>query len=128
VLVLEGGAEHDDPCFGERRPQVDALADRGDTQCRRAGLERRRGDGLRAVAVAVGLDDGPELGPREGLAQSGEVRPQRCPVDGDLRPLRPVIGVRACVDARRLRTSCAGARRSLARPGPLWWLRRAGHV
>ena len=47
---------------GSARAQLERLAERRDAERRRAGLERRPPDVDRAVPVAVGLDDRPQLG------------------------------------------------------------------
>ena len=108
VLVLERGAEHHDPRRGERRPQVDALTDGRDAQGRGALLEGRGSDRERTVPVGVRLDDRPELGRPERVAQAREVRPQRGPVDRDHRSL---VRLRPCGDHRRLRGRSRGERR-----------------
>ena len=55
-------AEQDDPRRRQGAPQLQGLAERCDAERGCAGRERRPPHVHRAVPVAVGLDDGPELG------------------------------------------------------------------
>ena len=53
----------------------------------RSGPQRRARDVDGSVAVAVRLDDGPELRAVELAQERAHVAPQRAEVDGDLRPV-----------------------------------------
>ena len=60
-LGSDDRAHHDDASVPERGAQVERLGQRRDAERRRARLERGLRDVDRAVPVALGLDDGPEL-------------------------------------------------------------------
>ena len=72
---------------GQLPSQLDGLGDGDDAERRRAGLERRPPDVGRAVAVAVRLHDGPELGSVQRLEQPPCVVADRAEVDRDLAPV-----------------------------------------
>ena len=76
--------EDEDSHVRKRLTQLERLGDRGDAECRRAGVERRGPDRHGSVPVPVCLDDGPELGPtREAGAEQSRVVPDRREVDRD---------------------------------------------
>ena len=76
-------AQDEDARFGERRPQLPPLGDGRRAERRGAGLERGAPALDGAVAVPVGLDDGPELGSRERVEEPPRVPAERAEVDRD---------------------------------------------
>ena len=84
---LVGRAHDDDPRIGKLAAQLHGFGDSDDAEGRSPGLERRPSDVTRAVAVAVCLHDGPELGTVERLEQPPRVVANRAEVDRDLAPV-----------------------------------------
>ena len=82
-----GRAHDDDPRLRELTAQLEGLGDRDDAERGGSRVERRPSDVTRAVAVAVRLDDGPELGPAEHLEQPPRVVADHPEVDRDLAPV-----------------------------------------
>ena len=80
-----GRAEQDDPRRRQGAPQLQGLPERCHAERGCAGPERRPPHVHRAVPVAVGLDDGPELGGLEQPAQHTNVVADRGEVDRDQR-------------------------------------------
>ena len=84
-LLARGGTEHDDPHVAVQASQRERLAHRRDAERGRPALERApRGVG-RTVAVAVGLDDRPELGRSDDACEQASVATDRADVDRDER-------------------------------------------
>ena len=80
-------AHHDDSRLRELATQLAGFGEGHDAEGRRAGFERRPRDVACAVAVAVRLDDGPELAPVEPFQQPSRVMADRAEVNRDLAPL-----------------------------------------
>ena len=79
---------HDhDARVGQLAPQLEALVDGGDAECGRARFEGRAAYVDRAVAVAVRLHDGPELGAVEDVEKPPRVVANGAEVDRDLAPV-----------------------------------------
>ena len=76
-LAVGRRAEDDDPRLGQCSPDLERLAHVRDAQRGRASVERRTRDVHRPVPVAVGLDDGPQLGTLERAQQCPGVRAHR---------------------------------------------------
>ena len=84
--LAAGSRPHDEDAHaGELAPEDERLPDGRDAERQRPLAERRTCDVDRAVPVAVGLDDHPELGSPECTAKATHVSPQGAQVDGDLR-------------------------------------------
>ena len=110
---------HDeDPHARELAAERKRLGDRGDAERQRAFAERRAGDVDGAVPVAVGLDDGPELGAPERAPQPADVPPDRAEVDRDLGAVHRVLTRRAPWAARRADRSRSCPRRAKPRSPP----------
>ncbi len=84
-LAVRRRAEHDDAGLRELGTQHERLGDGGGAQARRPSAERTVGDVDRTVAVAVRLDDGPQLGTGEGREQHLRVATDCAEVDRELR-------------------------------------------
>ena len=84
-VVLAGRAHDEDARVREGGAERDTLADRRDAEGASALRERDAGHLDRAVAVRVGLDDGPELRAFQQLEQTPHVVPHGGEVDRDLR-------------------------------------------
>ncbi len=84
-IVRAGRAEQDDPRRGQGASQLEGLPERRDAERGRAGRERRPPHIDRTMAVAVGLDHGPELGALEPVAQHADVVADGAEVDRDQR-------------------------------------------
>ena len=109
---LVGRAHDDDPRLRKLAPQLEGFGDGDDAERRGPGLERRPSDVARAVAVAVRLHDGPELGPVERLEQPPRVVANRAEVDRDLAPVHASSLAReraAGLRSRRLRRGHSAA-------------------
>ena len=74
-LGVTRGPHDDDARIGERGPEPDAFADRGDAERTGAFLERDSGHLDGAVAVCVGLHDRPQLRPGQRIEQTAHVVP-----------------------------------------------------
>ena len=130
------GPHHEDPRVRELAPQLERLGRRSRRRARtRPPRARRRAQSTRAVPVAVGLHDRPQLGAAERREQRAHVPPQRAEVDRrsrsapclrstERRPAasprrRARAGAPAAGRRRRARAaSAASARRGRARPPP----------
>ena len=90
-LALGHRPHHEDASVAKRRAQVERLRQRRDAQGGRPRVERglRHVDG--AVAVALRLHDGPELGALGGLQEGRGVPPDRPEIEGEARPLHALI-------------------------------------
>ena len=84
-LLRAARPEHDDARVGKLSAEPKRLADRRHAQCRRAALERCTAGAYGAVAVAVGLDDGPQLRAFEDAREHPCVVAEGADVDGDER-------------------------------------------
>src|SRR5919201_714579 len=83
-------AHHEDAYASELASEGEPLRDRRDTERCSAGRQRRARDVDCSVAVAVGLDDGPQLCALERAHECADVAPQRAEVDRDLRAMHGV--------------------------------------
>ena len=84
VSVAERAHSEDARPAGNEWPERHSLPDGRHAETCGAGFDRDRRDVRRAVAVRVRLDDSPELGGRDGLAESLDVARERAEIDGDL--------------------------------------------
>ena len=85
LTVRRGWAHHEDAHAGKLARQRKPLGNSGNAQRSRARAQRRARDVGRPVAVAVRLDDRPELGAVEGADEVADVATQRAEVDRELR-------------------------------------------
>ena len=83
-LAARGRPHDEDPHRPERLAQRERLRHGCHAERRRARPERGGADVGRAVAVAVGLDDGPQLRPVEGAEEPARVAADRAEVDRDV--------------------------------------------
>ena len=114
-VPVRGRAEDEDPRVGESGAEREALAHRGDAQRDRAARQRRPPGVGGAVAVPVGLDDGPQLGRRDAVGEHAGVVADRAEVDRDERAGHVRRGPRAAPRRRPTRRGRPGARRAARR-------------
>src|SRR5581483_10152133 len=84
-LAVARWSQHDDPGTRELAAEVEAFRDGCDAERGRALTECGPRHVGGAVAVAVRLDHGPELGAGEGAAKRARVAAKSAEVDLDLR-------------------------------------------
>ncbi len=104
-FALGDGPHDDDAGVAKRRAQVEGLGQRRDAERGRTGVERRLRDVDRAVAVALGLDDGPQLGSPRRAEQRLGVPPDRAEIEGEAGPLHAAILYWICVSQEALNVS-----------------------
>ncbi len=77
LAVAAGGSHDDDPRLRELPAELEGLGHGRDAECGSAGAERGAGNVDGAVAVAVRLHDGPELGAGERAQERVRVAAKR---------------------------------------------------